>query len=57
MPTPAPPPRNAPSYEAAMTRINVAYDAVKTTARRSQTYRSDEEPQRVGLDFATAGRR
>ena len=36
------------SYEAAMTRINVVYDAVKTTARRSQTYRSDEEPSESG---------
>src|SRR6478672_7139761 len=32
-------------YEAAMTRINVAYDAVKTTAQRSRYSRSGEDAE------------
>ena len=36
------------SYDAAMTRINVAYDAVKTTARRRRYCRRDEERSESG---------
>jgi curved DNA-binding protein CbpA len=35
-------------YEAAMTRINVAYDALKTLPRRTRYFRSDEEPSEPG---------